>query len=392
MYKKTIYLIFFLFTACSTIVKTIIPINTLPEPRGKYNIGTVLYHWTDESRKEWFSKQDTTDYRQLMVQIWYPSDEKPTTQPEPYMDHLDQRISEFSKQLRLPKFMISQITEVLTQSYYGIHISQKEIQFPLIIFSHGLGCMRTQNTAYIQELVSQGFVVAAMDHTYDANITIFPNGKKILYNSNLPEEIKLPDNKAFEIRYRQLSERTQDVIFVLNQLEKNNDTNFLFYNKLQLDNVGIFGHSFGGATSISSAFNDHRITACFTLDAWFEIIPQDIIKKGLNIAHFHLGQEKWIKPLNYKNRAELVKNSSGPNWISTFIGSKHFDFMDLPLFTKQTKRFKLTGEIEPIEFYNVLNELQLTFFNYYIKNSNSFKQKIIDENTSFFKIDISNNN
>ena len=175
--------------------------------------------------------------------------------------------------------------------------------------------MRTQNTAYIQELVSQGFVVAAMDHTYDANITIFPNGKKIFYDANLPEEIKLPDNKAFEIRYRQLSERTQDVIFVLNQLEKNNDTNFLFYNKLQLDNVGIFGHSFGGATSISSAFNDHRIAACFTLDAWFEIIPQDIMKKGLNIAHFHLGQEKWTKPLNYENRAKLIKNSSGPNWI-----------------------------------------------------------------------------
>ena len=193
--------------------------------------------------------------------------------------------------------------------------------------------MRTQNTNQVEELVSHGYIVAAMDHTYDANITIFPDGRKRLYDSNLPEDLT-DENEEYKIRYRQLDTRTQDVVFVLDELEKMklDNTHPLFFNKLKLNNVGIFGHSFGGATSISTAFSDPRVTACFTLDAWFEIIPHHILDTGLNTAYFHLGQEKWKEPLNYENRDNLIKNSSGPNWVSTFMGAKHFDFMDLPLF------------------------------------------------------------
>lgn len=391
--KKTLFILnLLLFIGCSSIVKKVIPLSPLPTPTGKYTIGTTQYHWLDVSRQEWFSKEDTTDFRELMVQIWYPSDQKPIEEPVAYMDFLEQRIPEVAKQVGLPKFMINQISEISTNSYYEIPISNKEQQFPVLIFSHGLGGMRVQNTAYIQELVSHGYIIAAMDHTYDANITIFPDGRKRLYDSNLPEGLT-DSTEAYNIRYKQLNARTSDVVFVLDELEKlNSDENHPhFFNKLKLNNVGIFGHSFGGATSISTAYNDPRITACFTLDAWFEIIPHHILNSGLKTPFFHLGQEKWKKPLNYKNRDNLIKNSSGPNWVSTFLGSKHFDYIDLPLFTHYTKRFKLTGEIDPIAFYKTLNELHLTFFNFYIKKIDTFLPKSIDEKISFLTIENSNN-
>ena len=36
--------------------------------------------------------------------------------------------------------------------------------------------MRAQNTAHIEELVSQGYFVISPDHPFDANITVFDDG------------------------------------------------------------------------------------------------------------------------------------------------------------------------------------------------------------------------
>lgn len=387
--NQFLILISFLFIGCGTIVKTFIPLNSLPIPSGKYTIGTVQYHWKDNSRAEWFSEKDPNDFRELMVQIWYPSDENPTFPPNPYMDNLGLRIPEFSKQIGLPQFMINHITEISTHSYQDIKISGKK-EFPVIIFSHGLGGMRVQNTAYVEELVSHGFVVIAMDHTFDANITIFPNGEIKNYNSNLPEDIK-DEKEAFQIRYKQLDTRTKDVTFVLNKMEKlNNNPSHSFFNKLKLDNVGIFGHSFGGATSVSALFNDSRITSGLSLDGWFEILPQEILNNGLKHPFFHLGQVKWKEPLNYKNRDTLIANSTSSNWISTFLGSRHFDYMDLPLFTNKTRSFKLSGEINPIEFFNCLNEIQLSFFNHNVKNIGEFNPELIAKKHPFMIIEQAN--
>ena len=36
--------------------------------------------------------------------------------------------------------------------------------FPVIVFSHGLGAMRTTSSAIICDLASHGYVVAAVEH------------------------------------------------------------------------------------------------------------------------------------------------------------------------------------------------------------------------------------
>jgi hypothetical protein len=50
-------------------------VKHLPQPRGKYGIGRIAYHWVDSSRREQFSKVPGSR-RELMVYIWYPADNR----------------------------------------------------------------------------------------------------------------------------------------------------------------------------------------------------------------------------------------------------------------------------------------------------------------------------
>ena len=58
-----------------------------------------------------------------------------------------------------------------------------------------------------------------------------------------------------------------DAIFVLNQLKKyNTQSDAFLYNRLDMNNVGMFGHSFGGAAAVQMCRRDDRIKAGIDLD------------------------------------------------------------------------------------------------------------------------------
>ena len=55
------------------VLSTLVPVFNLPEPNGFYHVGTETFHWIDSTRNELFTMEDTTDYREIIVQVWYPS-------------------------------------------------------------------------------------------------------------------------------------------------------------------------------------------------------------------------------------------------------------------------------------------------------------------------------
>ena len=69
-------------------VLILLPLLAFSRPTGPYAIGTVTYHWVDVGvdvdRREVFSA-DPDQRPELMVQIWYPALDVPSSPRAPYL-------------------------------------------------------------------------------------------------------------------------------------------------------------------------------------------------------------------------------------------------------------------------------------------------------------------
>ena len=347
-----------------------IPFNNPPKPTGARNTATQSIELIDSNRLEWFT-DNPNDLRKIMVQVWYPTEQN-QGEKELYIDYGDIRIEALADQFDYNPSLFRKLANIKTNSIKKA-IPSNDSVYPLIIFSHGLGGNRTQNTIMIEELVSHGYVVIAIEHAYDANISIFDNGDIADYRSGINYQRrhteKLTPEEFWSIRLPQLKTRAADVSFVLNQIELDNFPQQLI-KIIDLDNVGVFGHSFGGSTSIYSSYSDDRIDACINLDGWMVVVPDNIINNGIGKDFMYIGQQKWDEKLNYEKLDKFIKSNTNSSKI-LIPETTHYDFSDTPHMSKAAKLLNKSGHLDSHSLKNILNELIVSFFNRNLKNNNS---------------------
>lgn len=113
-----------------------------------------------------------------------------------------------------------------------IYIPNLQNTTPVIVISHGLG-LDSSNFRYLaKHLASHGFAV------------VVPNHPHLFFNNR--NKRKLQEANEF-------INRPLDIKYILDQLEKTNQSDGEFKGKLNLQQVGIFGQSFGGYTALALA-------------------------------------------------------------------------------------------------------------------------------------------
>jgi hypothetical protein len=192
------------------------PVFRFPRPSGPYAIGTVTYHWVDAARPEIFTA-DPNDHRELMVQVWYPAQANLSAPRAPYvrdvgalapgLARLAQQNAErlfpgFS--FRVPSFPFTHLKYITTNAIPSAPVVQDESSYPVLIFMEGLNGLRQMNTFQVEELVSDGYIVAAIDQPYAAAEVVFPDGRQVGDGQTLKDGI---------IPYF-----AQDAVFTLHQL------------------------------------------------------------------------------------------------------------------------------------------------------------------------------
>ena len=352
----------FWLSACAALVSVLIPMEDVAKPTGPYQVGTQIIHMVDNDRSAWYG-EESSGSREIMVRVWYPAQPQEGDQKAPYV-YNEKLIGDMvSEGFGIPKYLMQNISNIKTNSWSGIDPVDKK--FPVLIFSHGHGGLKIQNTTQMEEMASHGYVIFACDHAYDAGVSIFPGERVIFNKTNIPEGYS--EEEKWRLRRVQLDYRAADIQFMLDEMVRGNFLSEALKNSLDLENIGLFGHSFGGGTSIVVASTDDRIDACFGLDAWFLPVPSNVLNSDLNKPFLHLGQVRWKEKDNYLKLDTLVGNNSAWSMRLDVQGATHYDFTDFSQFNRLTKRYG-SGTIAPPRIRRITNSVIRDFFDHYLKN------------------------
>lgn len=213
--------------------------------------------------------------------------------------------------------------------------------------------------------------VISIDHSYGSQGVKFNDGTTI-------------DIKKDAIKNSNLLVKTygEDVISVLDDLEQLNENDEMFKGKMDLDSIGVLGHSTGGGGLVYSSVKDSRIKALLGLDAWLEPIQNEISKESLNIPALFLRSEQWSKGPNNKPLIDLVSNSKNAALIQ-MDKTNHVDFSMAYMYSPLTKYIGFTGKLGGIVSSEIQREFILDFFEYNLKNyekkNQDYLKQIVEE-------------
>ena len=392
MNKNTIIIIaLFVLTSCSVVVTKVAKIKDINEVTGLYKIGTKRFLLVDSSRTNWY-KKGYGDYRKIMTQVWYPSVISETDKKSKYIDNINALTETIKLQgYSIPEILTKQIGSVDCTSWDSSQPVKHET-FPIIIFSHGHGGLRTQNTNQIEELVSHGYIVIAPDHTFDSGFIEFPDGEIAYSLTATPYDSTYIETA--EIFYTRFGYRTDDIKFILNQILTFNIYDDKIFPIMNQDKIGIFGHSFGGMTSFYSGYHFNQIKSCYALDGWFEFLPDSLTIKNIDKPIFHLGQNnkgdlKFWNDMNFNKLELIMQNNLSSSIMIDIPGSFHYDYTDFTYFSYLSKKLNFSGSVDPTIMANIMNVTLVNFFNKTLKDN---KNTVNNYETLFPELNVLYNN
>ncbi len=248
------------------------PAFVFPPPSGPYGIGTVTYHWVDAERREVFSTQPG-DRRELMVQIWYPAHHAPSAPRAPYIE-AEGVTSALADFLSVSPSTLAPLEHITTNAVEHAPIADDEAAYPVLIMLVGIkGSYRQIQTFQVEELVSHGYVVAAIDQPYSVAMVVFPDGRRVAYDDRWK-----PSHSAFMDAH--IPHLARDVSFTLDQLAAvtHADPNGILTGRLDVERAGLIGHSLGAVVGAEACRVDARVRAGLLEDAF---MPADVVRDGL---------------------------------------------------------------------------------------------------------------
>src|SRR5690606_31292139 len=128
------------------------------------------------------------------------------------------------------EFTLQHLEHVTAHAVPAAPVADDAHDYPVLVFLEGLGGYRQMNTFQVEELVSHGYIVAAIDQPHAASVVVFPDGREVAFDTRMEPPHRLPGydpetspaHSAFaDARMPYLA---QDVTFTLDQLTAINES------------------------------------------------------------------------------------------------------------------------------------------------------------------------
>ncbi|GHO83989.1 alpha/beta hydrolase family protein [Dictyobacter formicarum] len=335
----------------------------LPAPSGPFAVGRMEYDWTDRSRVDPFAPH-AGQKRELVVWSWYPAAHTSGSQSAPYLP---------AKWGQANDNQIMQSNDsIQTHSIDHAPLSSSSERYPVLIFEPGMGKIPTQYTTLLEDLASHGYIIFAINPTYSADVVAFPDGRV----AEATNAGKVEDGANLQVAGdRIIQVWAQDVIFTMNQLDTlNAQPGNIFSQHLDLTRLGLFGHSFGGATAAQVCHMDARCKAGIDIDgALFGSVAQSGVTQPFMVMQHDPGACSDADCRSFQNKVHTILRTvpKDSSYDLSVKNTEHFNFSDYAVYFSPLRLFGLLGSIDGQRGIQITRTYVRTFFDTYLNNKPS---------------------
>ncbi|MBM2622935.1 acetylhydrolase [Actinoplanes sp. LDG1-06] len=349
------------------------PRLSLPGPTGPHQIGTVALHLLDRSRPDPFTGQ--AGHRELMIGVWYPARDTAHHPRAPWMEPAVLR-----EYLSDAGYAPDLVTTPRTSGHIGATV-RRTGKLPVVVFSHGSGGHRDENSTMIQELASRGYLVVTIDHLGDAYSQL-PSGRVVT-----PTEGSFtPEDYAQDARF--VLDRIGDLAAGRNpDVDGKRLPDGLAWAP-DTHRIGMVGWSKGGTATARVMLTDRRVRAGLAIDAPMQPLMTGSIDRPFMMmtAEFPRATEPAV--------AQFWTQLRGWRLNVQARGAVHSSYGDLQVLMPQVARLvgmsddelrSWIGTLDPARAVRIDRAYPVAFFDEHLRGR---EQRLLDgPNRAFPEVD-----
>lgn len=350
----------------------------LPLPKKNALIGFCKFNLCDMSRHERFNMDL---HRQFEVMVWYPG------------ETVNGGRKSYAGENLLRSFMLEnlivrkngnkdELKNVRTNSFVDVPVSENRSHYPVLIFSHDMGMHPEYYSMLMEHLASEGYFIFSVNHpeiSESCQRDVDGGRKEVRMNKRLALQSAWLSHRArvkvvgkthhekwetckqllhrWQVLDAASEEMTKDHEFLVSFLEqisiRSNVKGMpyeLFAKRLDLKNIAMIGHGWGGAAAVRTSIRCRQIKATVNLDGFnFGLTFYNAISKPLLTIY----SEK------YSGINDAIYFCSSENETFTIPSSNHNSFSDWSFLPGAKKE-------DSLAVYQSLN-LLVSFFDRHLK-------------------------
>jgi hypothetical protein len=358
-----------------------------PEPAGSYSVGRTWMNLVDLDRDEVLTS-DSSDKREIFVTFWYPVDAGTEIPVSPFL--FRDLAGWFEETSGLPDTSDA----IHHHGRDDAPLAGTDERYPVIIMSHGDGGYSLSYTGFAEALASSGFIVVGINHPWNALLLPLSDGSAATMNPSGSIQLHVTeDSFTTYAGFRDVMDfghdltviHAEDMAFLIDSLEEMDAGTGFLSGRIDLDNIGAFGHSLGGANAMEALRTDDRIDAAADLDGTMYLDEPFTIDKPMLQIHSN-GQESdpatdaellaggWTQDQVDAFNSSLyccrtLHELSATSWFYSLEGTGHLNFCDSAFDPASAEPGDL-GPIDPLYGHGIIREYLLSFFNRILKGEN----------------------
>lgn len=231
--------------------------TVLLAPTGQFEVGRITYDWRDSNQQELLAPHAGMP-REIFAWIWYPASTQASARradyfPLPWRNALNRQ-----RGLFLRDFMWRDLSRVYAHSLEAPAVAAAQQRYPVLLMRAGLAAEIANYASLAEDLASHGYIVVGFDAPYRSTLVVFPDGRVVARTSENNADL-VSGIQQTQLATRLVQAWSADMSFAFDQLQQLNasDPSGRFTNHLDLTNVGVFGHSLGGAAALQFC-HDHK--------------------------------------------------------------------------------------------------------------------------------------